>query len=80
MSRGNSLHPTQKPVALYEYLIRTYTNEGDTVLDIAGGSGTTAVAAIKTNRNCILIEKEEKYYAIAQRRIKDALQQPGLFA
>ena len=78
-SYNGNLHPTQKPVALYEYLIRTYTNEGDTILDIAGGSGTTAVAAIKTNRNCILIEKEEKYFSIAQRRIKDALQQPNLF-
>ena len=77
--KTKSLHPTQKPVALYEYLIRTYTNEGDTVLDIAAGSGTTGEAAIKTNRNCILIEKEEKYFAIAQRRIKDALQQPNLF-
>jgi len=76
---GKDNHPTQKPVALYEYLIRTYTNEGDTILDIAGGSGTTAVAAIKTNRNCILIEKEEEYFAIAQHRIKDALQQPNLF-
>ena len=77
---NSNFHATQKPVALYEYLIRTYTNEGDTVLDIAAGSGTTGEAAIKTNRNCILIEKEEKYYAIAQKRIKDALQQPGLFA
>ena len=77
---NSSQHPTQKPVALYEYLIRTYTNEGDTVLDIAAGSGTTGEAAIKTNRNCILIEKDERYFAIAQRRIKDALQQPGLFA
>ena len=76
----NRLHPTQKPVALYEYLIRTYTNEGDTVLDIAAGSGTTGEAAIKTNRNCILIEREEEYFSIAQRRVKDALQQPGLFA
>jgi len=71
-------HPTQKPVALYEYLIRTYTNEGDTVLDIAAGSGTTGEAAIKTNRNCILIEKEEKYFAIAEKRIADAKQQMRL--
>jgi len=79
ITKRSATHPTQKPVALYEYLIRTYTNEGDTILDIAAGSGTTGEAAIKTNRNCILIEKEEKYFSIAQRRIKDALQQPNLF-
>ena len=71
-------HPTQKPVALYEYLIRTYTNEGDTVLDFCAGSGTTGIAAINTGRNCILIEKEPKYYEIAQRRIAEAQAQPAL--
>jgi site-specific DNA-methyltransferase (adenine-specific) len=65
-------HPTQKPVALYEYLIRTYTNEGDTVLDICAGSGTTGVAAIRTGRNAILIEKDAKYFEIMQKRIAQA--------
>jgi len=63
-------HPTQKPVALFEYLIRTYTNEGDTVLDNCIGSGTTALACINTNRNFIGIEKEEKYWQIATERVK----------
>jgi len=63
-------HPTQKPVALFEYLIRTYTNEGDTVLDNCAGSGTTGVACIRTNRKYILIEKDPKYVAMAERRIK----------
>lgn len=68
---GGGLHPTQKPVSLYEYLVRTYTNEGDTVLDFCAGSGTTGVAAIKTGRNAILIEKERKYFEIMQRRISE---------
>jgi site-specific DNA-methyltransferase (adenine-specific) len=65
----NRLHPTQKPVALFEYLIKTYTNEGDLVLDNCAGSGTTAVAAINTNRNYICIEKEKEYFDIACDRI-----------
>jgi site-specific DNA-methyltransferase (adenine-specific) len=72
------LHPTQKPVALFEYLIKTYTNEGDTVLDNCAGSGTTAIACIKNNRNYILIEKEEKYCDIANKRIKQELSQGRL--
>jgi len=68
-------HPTQKPVALYEYLIRTYTNEGDTVLDFCAGSGTTGVACVKTGRNFIGIEREPKYFAIAEKRIAEARQQ-----
>lgn len=67
----NIVHPTQKPVALFEYLIRTYTNEGETVLDNCIGSGTTAVAAIKAGRNFIGIEQDLKYYDIARDRIKD---------
>jgi DNA modification methylase len=63
------LHPTQKPVALFEYLIKTYTNEGDLVLDNCSGSGTTGVACKNLNRNCILIEKDETYFKIAERRI-----------
>ena len=62
-------HPTQKPVALIEYLIKTYTNEGETVLDFTAGSGTTGVAAINTNRNAILIEKDPNYCEIIKRRI-----------
>jgi len=70
-SNLNKLHPTQKPVALFEYLIKTYTNEGDTVLDNCAGSGTTGVACKNLNRNCILIEKDETYYKIAERRINN---------
>lgn len=65
-------HPTQKPVSLLEFLIRTYTNEGDTVLDNTCGSGSTAVASIKSNRNFILMEKEWDYCEIANERIKQA--------
>jgi len=68
--RKGSLHPTQKPVALFEYLIKTYTNEGDLVLDNCAGSGTTGVACKNLNRNYILIEKEPKYCKIAETRIK----------
>ena len=64
------LHPTQKPVALFEYLIKTYTDEGETVLDNCIGSGTTAVACLNTNRNFIGFEREEKYYNIATERIE----------
>jgi site-specific DNA-methyltransferase (adenine-specific) len=67
--RIGKTHPTQKPVALFEYLIKTYTNEGDLVLDNCAGSGTTAVAAINTNRNYICIEKEKEYFDIACDRI-----------
>jgi len=70
-SEGKSVHPTQKPVALFEYLIKTYTNEGDLVLDNCIGSGTTAIACMNTNRNFIGIELEEKYYNIANERIKN---------
>ena len=64
-----NLHPTQKPVSLFEYLIKTYTNKGDTVLDNCIGSGTTAIACINTGRSFIGIEKEEKYVEIARQRI-----------
>ncbi len=64
------LHPAQKPVLLFEYLIKTYTNEGDLVLDNCVGSGTTAIACINTNRNYIGIEKDEKYFNIAQERVR----------
>lgn len=72
---GGGFHPTQKPVALYEYLIRTYTNEGDTVLDITMGSGTTGVACVNTGRNFVGIEISPEYYAIAERRIQEAQMQ-----
>ena len=63
------VHPTQKPVALFEYLIKTYTDEGETVLDNCIGSGTTAIAALNTNRNFIGIEKDEEYYKLAKNRV-----------
>mgnify|MGYP001589399052 CR=1 FL=1 len=63
------LHPTQKPVALFEYLIKTYTNEGDLVLDNCAGSGTTGVACKNLKRNYILIEKEPKYVEIINKRL-----------
>lgn len=66
---GGRLHPTEKPVALMEYLIKTYTNEGETVLDNCMGSGTTGVACKKTGRNFIGIEKDEKYFEIAVSRV-----------
>ena len=65
----NGFHPTQKPVALMEYLIKTYTNENETVLDFTMGSGTTGVACKNLNRNFIGIEKDETYFKIAQDRI-----------
>jgi len=68
--RGNMLHPTQKPVALFEYLIKTYTNEGDLVLDNCAGSGTTGIACINLKRGYILIEKEEKYCDMANKRLR----------
>jgi site-specific DNA-methyltransferase (adenine-specific) len=66
----NAVHPTQKPVALFEYLIKTYTNEGDLVLDNCAGSGTTGVACQNTNRNYILIEKEPEYVDIINKRLQ----------
>lgn len=80
VSNGNNniFHPTQKPVALFEYLIKTYTHEGETVLDNCIGSGTTAIAAIRTGRNFIGIEQEPEYVAIARERIAKELAQPTL--
>ena len=68
-SKESGLHPTQKPVDLLEYLIKTYTNEGDTVLDNCSGSGTTAIACINTNRNYICMEKDSEYYNKSIERI-----------
>ena len=67
------LHPTQKPVALMEYLIKTYTNEGDTVMDFTMGSGTTGVACKRLGRKFIGIEKDDKYFQIAKNRIESEL-------
>src|SRR5690625_5918677 len=72
LNSSQRVHPTQKPVALFEYLIKTYTNEGETVLDNCIGSGTTAVAALNTNRTFIGIEKEKEYVDIANVRIKQS--------
>lgn len=75
----DSVHPTQKPVALMEYLIKTYSNEGETVLDNCMGSGTTGVACMNTHRNFIGIEMDPQYYEIAKERIESAvpLQEPA---
>jgi DNA modification methylase len=67
----SKLHPTQKPVALMEYLIKTYTNEGETVLDFTMGSGTTGVACVNTGRDFIGIEMDEGYFEIAKKRINN---------
>lgn len=66
------VHPTQKPVTLMEYLIKTYTNENETVLDFTMGSGSTGVACVNTNRKFIGIEMDSKYFEIAEQRIKEA--------
>ena len=79
IANKNKLHPTQKPVDLFEYLIKTYTNEGKTVLDNCAGSGTTAIACLNTNRNYILIEKEKEYIDKTNKRIAEHEQQQTLF-
>lgn len=66
-----ALHPTQKPIALFEYLIKTYSNQGDLILDNVAGSGTTGIACIKTNRNYILIEDKVEFIDIINERIKN---------
>lgn len=70
---SKTIHPTQKPVDLLEYLIKTYTNENETVLDNCMGSGSTGVACVNTNRNFIGIEMDEKYFNMAKQRIKEIL-------
>ena len=77
LERKGRVHPTQKPVELYEYIIKTYTLPHETVLDITMGSGTTGVAAVQTGREFIGIEKERKYFVIAEKRIGSA--HPPLF-
>jgi len=64
-------HPTQKRTELMEYLIRTYTDPGDRILDFAAGSGTTGIAADNTGRDCVMIEKEERFYEVAKERLKN---------
>jgi len=74
-TQRTKIHDTQKPVALFEYLIRTYTNEGDLVLDNTAGSGTTAIAAERAGRKWVCIERDESYFTEAVQRVKDAV--PG---
>ena len=71
--KDSGLHPTQKPVELLEYLIKTYTNENETVLDNCMGSGSTGVACVNTNRNFIGYELNEKYFEIAEKRINETM-------
>ena len=73
-------HPTQKPISLMSDLIRTYTNEGEIILDFTMGSGTTGVACAKSGRNFIGIEIDPDYFSIAEKRIKVAVAQPLLFS
>lgn len=73
------LHPTEKPVKLFEYLINTYSNKNDLVLDCCAGSGTTAIACFNSDRDYICIEKEEKYFSIIQKRIQKLPQKLELF-
>ena len=72
-SEGKTVHPTQKPVALMEYLIKTYTNQGETVLDFTMGSGSTGVACANTGRKFIGIELDDKYFDVAKNRIIGAM-------
>ncbi|WYJ89905.1 site-specific DNA-methyltransferase (adenine-specific) [Enterococcus sp. 9E7_DIV0242] len=74
-TQKSALHPTQKPVSLFEYLIKTYTNENDTVLDSCSGSGTTAVACLNTNRNFICFEKEKEYHDLSVDRVENHVSQ-----
>jgi site-specific DNA-methyltransferase (adenine-specific) len=77
-NQNNKMHPTQKPVKLFEYLIKTYTNENDLILDNCAGSGTTGVASYNLNRNCIMIEKEAEYCDIIKKRMAELTAQPTL--
>ena len=76
--RRGALHPTQKPVALMEYLIKTYTQEGETVLDFTAGSMSTAVACINTNRKGIMVEKDPHYFKVGSERVGRALSEKDL--
>lgn len=70
-NRKDKLHPTEKPLELFEYLIKTYSNEGEIILDNCAGSGTTAIACLKNKRQFIVMEKEQKYYDIILKRVED---------
>lgn len=74
-SVSKPIHPTEKPIALLEYLIKTYSNEGELILDNCMGSGSTGVAAVNTNRRFIGIEKDDNYFEIAKKRIGEAIKQ-----
>ena len=76
---NRTVHPTQKSTELFEYLIKTYTNEGETVLDNCMGSGTTGVACLNTDRNFIGIELDDKYFEIAKKRIERHMRQISMF-
>ena len=76
---NDSEHPTQKPVALYDWLVLTYSNVGETILDFCFGSGTTGVSAVRNSRDFIGIEKEPAYFSIGERRIKEAVLQPSFY-
>ena len=76
----NNEHPTQKPIELFEYLVMTYSNPGDVILDLTMGSGTTGVACMMAGRSFIGIEKNKEYFEIAQKRISQAANQPILLA
>lgn len=78
-AHSGSLHPTQKPIELLRYLIRTYTNEGETVLDNTMGSGSTCVACLLEHRHYIGIEKDKGYFDIANKRIDEARKELSLF-
>ena len=78
-SVGNTVHPTQKPVPLFEYLIKTYTNKNETVLDNCMGSGTTAIACMNTERNFIGFELDKTYYEKSLERIKNHTTQTDIF-
>jgi len=71
----NNAHPTQKPVSLFEYLIKTFTNQGDVVFDGFSGGGTTAIACVNLNRNYICCEINEDYYNLSQNRLKKAIEE-----
>ena len=77
-SGRSKIHPTQKPLELFEYLIKSSSKQGDVVLDMCAGSGTTAIASINTDRNWICIESDEKYFEIALKRIKEHSQKSML--
>jgi len=73
VNHKNRFHPTQKPVALLEYLVKTYTNKGDTVLDNCMGSGSTGVACVNTGRKFVGMEKDDRYFEIAEQRVNNAV-------